>query len=121
MYVVVYFKNCDCLKYIKNTPTCFGSCRIHHQGVTKQYLTKITFNCSTVQVILCQCLAAYITCTVCVYTAPVGGVLSISNRFSILCYRGPHFLTLAPKYLTFFTIFFILSFPNSNLQLTYCL
>jgi hypothetical protein len=67
MQVVVYFKNCDCFKYIKNTPTCFGSLRIHHQGVIKQYLTKNTYNCSTVQVTHCQCSAAYLTCTVCVY------------------------------------------------------
>jgi hypothetical protein len=59
--VVVYLKNCDCLKYIKNTPTCFGSCRIHHQGVIKQYLTKITYNFSTVQVMLLLSLPA---CTV---------------------------------------------------------
>jgi hypothetical protein len=66
MQVVVYFKNCDCLKYIKNTPTCFGSRRIHRQGVIKQYLTKIICNCSTVRVMRFQCLAAYLTCTECV-------------------------------------------------------
>jgi hypothetical protein len=64
---VVYFKNCDCVKCIKNTPTCFGSRRIHYQGVMKQDLTKITYNCSSLQVMRCQCLAAYLTCTVYVY------------------------------------------------------
>jgi hypothetical protein len=33
----------------------------------KQYLTNITYNFSTVKVMRCQCLAAYLTCTVCVY------------------------------------------------------
>jgi hypothetical protein len=33
----------------------------------KQYLTKITYNCSNVQVMRCQYLAAYLTCTVCVH------------------------------------------------------
>jgi hypothetical protein len=36
MSIVVYMKNCDCLKYTKNTPTCFGSRRIHHQGLKKK-------------------------------------------------------------------------------------
>jgi hypothetical protein len=51
----------------------------------KQYFTKITYNCSTVQVMCCQCLAACLTCNVCVYctgwrctvlysTSPTGAV-----------------------------------------------
>jgi hypothetical protein len=86
MYVVIYFKNCDSLKYIKNTATCFGSRRIHHQGVIKLYLTKIICNCSNVQVVRCQCLAAYLTYTVCVYTAPVGDVQYVSNRNMLECF-----------------------------------
>jgi hypothetical protein len=74
MYVVVYFKNCGCLKYITNTPTCFGSRRIHHQGIIKEYLTKITYNCSTVQVMRCQCLASYLTFTVCT------SILQVTSR-----------------------------------------
>jgi len=47
---------------LKITPTCFGSQRIHHQGVMACTLTEIT--CSGSQIfIMCvgRCLAAYAT------------------------------------------------------------
>jgi hypothetical protein len=48
----------------------------------KQYLTEITYNCSTVRVMRCQYLAAYLTCIVCVYC-------NISNPCSVTANLQP--------------------------------